>query len=159
MNPLLECTDGVRGTQTIGMDDVRRAEAVLSSGLTGREVTRVLLDFAVTLQFWSLDRPTVELKLETPFDLVSRDGSRLTVDPGRLADAARQVTELHMGTVARVEISAGDELRLGFADGRAIAAPPDTQFESWSYTSDDGGRVICLPGSGLAIVTSSARSS
>jgi hypothetical protein len=141
------------------VDDARKAEAIMSPGLTGRDVTRVLLDFAVTLQFWSLDHPTVELKLQTPFDVVSGDGSRLTINPERPADAARQVTELHMGVVAQVGILPGDELRLSFADGRAIVAPPDSRYESWSYASDDGWLVVCLPGGGLAIWTPPGRPS
>ena len=133
------------------MDDAGTAEAIISRGLIGRRVTRVLLDYAVTLQLSSHGKPTIELKLETQFGLVKADRSRLTVKPGDLADAAREVAELHARTIAEVAILAAGELRLGLDDGRTIFAPPGDPYESWSYVSEDGGRVICMPSGGLAI--------
>ena len=71
---------------TASMDEARTAEAVMSSGLVGRRVTRVLLDYAVTLQFWLNGEQTIDIKLEAPFDIANVDGSRLTVNPGDLAE-------------------------------------------------------------------------
>ena len=113
---------------TASMDEARTAEAVMSSGLVGRRVTRVLLDYAVTLQFWLNGEQTIEIKLEAPFDIANVDGSRLTVNPGDLADAARQVAELHARTVSDIAIHPGNELRIGLDDGRVIPRPGGRQL-------------------------------
>src|SRR4029077_12278052 len=80
--------------------DASNATAILSAGLVGREVTAVMLDLAVSLQFWAKDLPDEWVKLEQPFALVDANGFASQVEPGRLADMSRPVVELHRGVVA-----------------------------------------------------------
>jgi hypothetical protein len=114
-------------------------------------VTRVLLDYSVTLQIADLDRPTVEFKLEGPFDHTATDGTTLAVQPEHLGVRAVEVAALHGAVVGEITVSPTGVLTLAFEDGRRIQAVPDPGLETWSFVSHDGGRVICMPGGQIAI--------
>jgi hypothetical protein len=117
----------------------------------GRVVTRVLLDYSITLQIADLDRPTVEFKLEGPFDDTAIDGTTLAVQPEDLGVRAVEVAALRGAVVGEINVSPAGVLTLAFEDGRRIEAAPDSGLETWSFVSDDGGRVICMPGGQIAI--------
>jgi hypothetical protein len=131
--------------------DEERLAAEMMSGVSGRRITRVLLDFAVSLEVWELGLPTVEFKLEQPFELLRPGVQPLRVNPERLGRAAEDVATLFGAEIVSVAVGAGGVLRLALNDGRSIQAASDDQYESWSYSSDDGGKVFCLASGQLSI--------
>jgi hypothetical protein len=139
-------------------EDWERVAAGVMSGASGRRITRVLLDFAVTLQIWDLGRPTVEFKLEGPFYLIRPSADPLHVDPEQLGLMAVDVAGLFGAELGAIDVGSGGVLRLSLADGRTIQAPPDKQYESWSYASDDGGKVFCLASGGLSVFSPTTES-
>lgn len=129
-------------------DDEATGTRLLESGLVGRDATRVLVDFAVMLQF---AHPDSEVKFETPRELSGPSGS-VRVEPETLATSqhAGRVLALFRQTVRRVRIEPGSVLKIEFESGDHVLAQPDGQCEAWSYVDDDGGRVVCIPSGGLA---------
>jgi len=123
----------------------------MTTGVAGREITRILLDNAVTIQLWQMGRPTAEIKLEEDFELIQPAVGRVLVDPEALGDRAVVVAALFGAVVRDIAVAETGVLTVTFADSRVVRASPHAQYESWSYVSDDGGRVICGPGGGLAI--------
>ena len=122
---------------------LRLSLEAVRAGLTNRTLTRVLLDFTVTLEFID-PRPRIQVKLEDVFTLVDATGLRVDVDPMRLGMQAGDVARLFGAVVGGVDIHADGTLELRFEDGRVISAPPgDT--ESWSYSEDGGPFIVCGP--------------
>jgi hypothetical protein len=127
------------------------AAELMSQGVVGRAITRLLLDFSVTLQAYVLGLPTVEIKLETPFEVLGAADEPVSIHPENLGDRAIEVAALFGAVIREVSVEATGILTVSFDDGQTIKAPPDASYESWSYVSDNGGRVICTPGGELAI--------
>jgi hypothetical protein len=133
------------------LDDSTWASEMMTRNTAGRAVTRVLLDFSVTLQIWELSRPTVEIKLERPFEINGAGAGPVKVDPENLGGRAVEVAAILGAVVRDIRADENGVLAVAFEDGRTITAGPDSSYESWSFVSDDGGRVICTPGGKLAI--------
>ena len=132
------------------MDDTATAARLLASALTGRDVTRILLDNAVALQFWAYGQPTLELKLEATFDLL--DGvTAHAVEPGQLGQQAAVVAGLFGKVVESVTLGPDNELGISFVSGPTLRARKHGEYESWSFVDETGARVVCLPSGGLAI--------
>jgi Family of unknown function (DUF6188) len=131
-------------------EDAKDALAILRPVLIGRSVTRVLLDYAVTLEFF--DRASIaELKIETPFAFVEGHGVKHDIEPANLGADGERVAGLFLGVVAAVGIGSNGTLELDLQDGRSLIVPRHGDFESWSFVDDTGARVICLPSGDLAI--------
>ena len=123
----------------------------MANGTVGLSVTNVQLDYAVTLTCWDMKRGSASFRLEEAFDLVEATGRVTRIDPEHIGSGAILVAALHTATVEGVDVDSEGALRLTFADGRSIRAEPDPAFESWSYVDGHNGRVICMPGGGLAV--------
>jgi hypothetical protein len=130
------------------MHDEGVATTLIGAGLVGRDISRVLIDFSVTLQFAD-DGPAAELKLECSFAITTIAGSQ-TIEPERIVEGARAVVGLFGARVLAVRVDQGSELVVDLSDERRLRAWPDAHYESWSFTSEDGSRVICMPGGQLA---------
>ena len=130
-------------------DDAAQSSAMMAAGAAGRTVTRILIDFAVTLQFSELKRPSATFVLEAPFGLAAAGAEPVDVHPGELGQQAVAVAALFGAVLREVDANQTGVLTLRFEDGSTIEARPDPRYESWSYVSDDGGRVICAPGGRL----------
>jgi hypothetical protein len=131
------------------MQDQGDATILIGAGLVDRNISRVLIDFSVTLQFAD-DGPAAELKLECSFAITTSAGSQ-TIEPERMVEGAQMVVGLFGARVLSVRVDQGSELVVDLSDERRLRAWPDAQYESWSYTSEDGSRVICMPGGQVAI--------
>jgi hypothetical protein len=132
------------------VDETVEAARLLTSALVGRDVTRVLLDYAVTLQFWAYGYPTLELKLETEFELL--DGRTTeAIRPGQLGQHAARVAGLFGQVVESVALGRDAELRIAFVAGPTVRASMHGDYESWSFVSDTGDQIVCLPSGGVAI--------
>jgi len=123
----------------------------MMSGASGRRISRVLLDSGVTLQIWGLGQPTVEFKFEGPFDLTRSGADSVHVEPEHLGLMAVDVAGLFGAEIGVVDVGSRGVLHLSLADGRTIQAWPDDQYESWSYASEDGGKVFCLASGELSV--------
>jgi hypothetical protein len=135
------------------VDDTATAQAILDAALRGRHVTRVMLDAAVTLQFSEYGHATIELKLETAFELTDQ-GVQRSILPEHLGEDAGVVASLFGQVVEAVDVEPENELVVTFVGGGGLRAPKHGDFESWSLVSDSGEQVVCLPSGGLAIWTS-----
>lgn len=115
--------------------------------LTGQEVSRLSLDYAVVLVM--LDG--TELRIETPFQFSSADLSQSTeVRPDRLDETAWFLVSLLRQQVASSSIAESGELSLRFARGQHLECPPDAEFEAWTLVTSSGERIVCIPGGGFA---------
>ena len=133
--------DALEGDDALATD-------VMAEGLVGREVTRLLLDAAVTLQLYEAGGRTAELRLSAPFVLTGADGAEAWIDPEALGPTARLVAALHGAIVGTVQVRAG-RLAVGFTGGRRLAIDADPHYEAWAYSCTGGGSVTCLPGGGV----------
>jgi len=130
--------------------DESRASKLLESAVVGQRVTRVLIDYSVTLEF--ADRaPVCRLSFETPFSIVLRDEMETTVTPGQLEGVEADVVRLFEAVVQSVRVDTGGRLVMELEGERRIDAGRHGAYESWSFVDDDGRQVVCLPSGGLAI--------
>ena len=129
--------------------DLLNATATMRQRLIGSNVTRISIDYALTLEF--ADRkPTARLIFEGDLSIWS-DGLAERIRPPEFDPAARTVVGLFGSTVESLVIDADGTLEVQLDRGRLIRAGKDGDYESWSYVDDDGSRVICLPSGSLAV--------
>ena len=115
--------------------------------LEGQEISRICLDYAVTL----VTVDGTELRIESRFRLTSADGSRLVeIDPNNLSDTGEPVVNLLHQMVVLATMAESGALALRFARGERIECEPDEQFEAWTLVTAAGERMVCLPGGGIA---------
>jgi hypothetical protein len=124
-----------------------KAAELLRIGLVGRTITRVMLDFSVTLAF--AGERDAKLKIETGFQLRSPRG-HARIDPAAPGDHASSAVGLFNQTVIDVGLSEDGTLMLAIPTTN-LALPADATYEAWSFTDSAGGRVVCMPGGALAI--------
>src|SRR5688572_21239279 len=63
-------------------------------GLEGRKLTRLLLDFALTVEFWGGGHAVSQVRIEAPFDLELR-GRTVRVHPEQQDELCAALSVLH----------------------------------------------------------------
>lgn len=66
-------------------------------------------------------------------------------------EAVAALGPLPHGLTLRSSTVADGALRLAFAGGAELIAPPDPHYESWGLTGPAGQRLVCMPGGELAV--------
>lgn len=131
----------------MNVDEIGPALAILRPALVGRKVTRILLDYSVTLEF--LDKtPGAQIKLEQVFVFLPKGRAEVSIDPAHLGVNANYVAELFGATIADVGLQVDGTLEVAFEGGSGLLAHPNDHYESWSFVDDDGAQVISLTTSG-----------
>jgi hypothetical protein len=96
----------------------------------------------------------VHVTIETTFRLRDATGVVHQLQPGGPPILLAAALGLVQQDVAKLEVREGGLLRLTFRDGSELVVEPDDQFEAWNISTDQGVRVVCPPGGGLATWTS-----
>lgn len=118
-------------------------------------VETITLNFQVTLYIVDRAAPAdeagdVAIVLERPFELSARGAGVRIVDPLTPSSMTVVPTLLRAGT-DQVHVSRLGVLTLKCLDGSTLVAQPSPEYESWSLSTSDGGRLICMPDGGLAV--------
>ena len=118
--------------------------------LGGREVTQLIIDpNAFRFVVWTQDG-SVEIRLETPFELQTPDGQLVVLDPASTAELVPILRLLGLGVNGIVASEVG-RLEVRFVDDTRIISEPHPAFEAWQTTGDgDLSRLnyLCGPGGG-----------
>lgn len=127
-----------------------RAEAagIINSGLEGRELSNLSFSHAVEMGFADVGS-YASIRLESPFRLVLAPDFEFDVvpeDPSTLAPVLG-LLRVHIRNVSLAEDST---LTVRFLEGQTVLIGPSRDFEAWEYVSHDHGRVVVMPGGGLA---------
>jgi len=117
--------------------------------LTGRTVSRFLIDNALCIEFIDPDREYVMITLEQEFHLeVNRISYALSP---KIPTQLGPVFFLRHNTVKDALAFKDGTLKLEFANGDKLAIGAHPKYEAWGVAGDHGLRVICLPGGDLAV--------
>lgn len=117
--------------------------------LTGKAVTRCLVDNAFSLEFWTRDEGAVTLRIEGTFTLKKNDSS--TVLSADRAKSLAPALALFGNVVASAMAGKDGSVRLSFSDGTSISSEPDPDYEAWELSETGGKLIVSKPGGGLAI--------
>src|SRR5690606_22876220 len=116
----------------------------------GRAVTMLILDRSgFRFHCWTLDGD-LEVRLETPFEFHSPDGSQVSIDPEQPQTVA-PLLNLVQAAVQQLRVKRSGELTVIFTDGTSLRAWPHPIFEAWEINGvGELGRIgyLCSPGDG-----------
>ncbi len=119
----------------------------MEDSLVGQEVSRLCFDFSILIETVN----DTELRIEGPFQLSYGDSTQLVeVDPDRLGQTGAALLRLLRQQVEYAQVSESGELSLRFTNGERLQCPPDARFEAWTLVTASGGRMVCMPGGGVA---------
>ncbi|MGH7679902.1 MAG: DUF6188 family protein [Gemmatimonadaceae bacterium] len=117
--------------------------------LAERRVTRFVIDFALTFDFWLADDKHSHIRIGVPFTLTK--GERAThLDPEQAAELG-PILALHQEIVRRAVAARDGSLKLEFNSGTLISVPPSSEYEAWEASLDDGTQLVSQPGGTIAI--------
>jgi Family of unknown function (DUF6188) len=132
-------------TSTVGIQESGNTAKL---PIVGREVSRLVLDFRLTLQFLDTGAD-YDIAIATPFSI--EDGKRThRLDPERPESLGPALTVLRR-VVESAAVNEDGGLVLAFAHGLTLRVVPDPNYEAWESTSSSGAKLVCLPGGGLAV--------
>jgi hypothetical protein len=115
--------------------------------LAGRRVTRCLIDFGFTLEFFAAGNKLASIRIETAFNLV-RESTETTLDP-QITDDLGSALVLFQQEV-RTAIAAPDgSLEVTFSNGAIVRVPKNASYEAWQVSLDDGSLLVSQPGGSL----------
>lgn len=116
--------------------------------IVGREVSRLVLDFRLTLQFLG-DGADLDIAIATPFSIEDSERTH-RLDPERPESLGPALTILRQ-VVESATVNEDGGLELVFSNGLTLRLAPDPNYEAWESTSSGGAKVVCLPGGSLAV--------
>lgn len=115
--------------------------------IEGQEVSRICVDYAVTLQ----TADGAELRIETGFAVAASGAEPIVaVEPEHLGSAGAQVLALIRRRLVAAAIHDSGRLELRFEGDARLLCEPNENFEAWTLSAPDGEIVVCLPGGGIA---------
>ena len=117
--------------------------------LSGRTVSRFLIDNVLCIEFIDPDRDYIMVMLEQEFHL-EVNGTCHVLTP-KIPIQFGPVFFLRHSTVKDAFAFKDGTLKLEFANGDKLAIKAHPQYEAWGVAGDRGLRVICLPGGDLAV--------
>ena len=114
--------------------------------LKGQHVTRVSVDFAVSL-YTDAD---YEIRIETDFSMRTPDCD-LNFSLGEISLEPDKFHTLLQQTVTSSMIEESGALLLVFDDGKSIRVEPDETYEAWTIAGPRGRKIVCMPHGELAV--------
>ena len=117
--------------------------------LAGRLVTRCLVDFAFTLEFWVAGADLMSIRIGVPFELVTPD-ARLRFDPESPTELGPALG-LHQREVRRALASRDGTLEVVFTDETVLRVPAHPSYEAWEAHFGGGAMLACQPGGSVAV--------
>jgi hypothetical protein len=119
----------------------------VSPDIVGEQIEIVSFDWAVSL---TTDEGT-HLRIESPFTIADKDGSSRWVNPQSPVDDDSMVVGLvHDSIHAFDVVESESRLTVQFASGKRIIVESSDDYEAWTLTWANGGRLVQLPGGGFA---------
>jgi hypothetical protein len=117
--------------------------------IVGREVTRCLVAYAFSLEFWEPDYLfTIRIGGEFFF---TEKGKKVFLSPELPPVGLGPALSMLHQTVASAIAYKSGRLEVRFMNGSYFSVEPDLNFEAWEITATDGLKLVCLPGLGLAV--------
>lgn len=117
--------------------------APMELALHSRRVTRVLLDFDLSIEFTG--GATVAFS-----EFVIGD---VLVDEDNQFEGLRLAAALVGRLCESVAYAESGELTIVFDDGTVVEAASREEVESWEYTGSDGSTVVCLAGGDIEVLS------
>lgn len=118
-------------------------------GLRGLEVTRISVDYQLSLLLGSDAWVVLEGRCRLSQGPAAGDGPQEMLDPGQ-QDVAAALALFGARVVSAVAFKAGS-LRMVFDNGLHLGCEADPSFEAWQVTGPGDWRCVSLPGGGLAV--------
>jgi hypothetical protein len=119
--------------------------------LAGLTVRRVSLDYAFSLLLAAGTDPGFTCTIECPFTLRGPDLPEMSFEPNGDPTALAPALLVRHLDVLEAGVAESGELRLSFACGLVLRAPPHAAFDAWNVSGPDGFLVVCTPGGELAV--------
>ncbi|GAA1745123.1 DUF6188 family protein [Nonomuraea bangladeshensis] len=115
----------------------------------GMQVIQICVSYQLTLLLDSGAQVDVETEAElSTLRALDRVKARLLPEQ---QDVAPALTLFGATVLSAVAFKSGS-LRLGFDNGLQLKVKPDVRYEAWSaHGPDDGPRLVCQPGGGIAV--------
>lgn len=126
------------------MTDTTTSASRIIAGLASSDVVQVRVGFDVQLV---VDAGILQIESQAT---LSVDGQTVVMSASGDPTRAAAALSLLRTTVGDVQLEGGI-LRAHFSSGALLEVEPDEQYEAWSWTGSDGGRVVCMPGGELAV--------
>jgi hypothetical protein len=126
---------------------LRTADVDVDLRIAGKKVTRCLVDYSFSLQFWEKSESTI-VRIGGRMN-IERAGTRLSLSAEKPTEAG-QACFLVGGTIKNAVGFKDGSLALSFTDGTTLTVPFDENYEAWEASADDGFMVVSLPGGRLA---------
>jgi Family of unknown function (DUF6188) len=115
--------------------------------LAGRTVLMLTIDYRVSLHLYGESAYDGLVIFEQPFDVVSREGVAVRVDPSRKEELG-PVLACFEKVVETVMVSREQgSLNVTFADGTTIRARSHDRYEAWEVNAPSA-KIVALPGGG-----------
>jgi hypothetical protein len=115
--------------------------------LKERQVTRIMIDAAFTIQMMDIDTGT-EIRIGVPF-VVHSGGTKYHCYPAQ-PDTLLPVLGIFLKEIERIKIYKSGVLELMIAPDIEVIVPPDDKYEAWDITSSTWPGVTVMPGGSVA---------
>ena len=116
--------------------------------LAGRVVTKCLVDFAFTMDFWVARDDLATIRIGGAFELAT-DGHRLQLEPEAPTELGPALG-LHQREVQRAFAARDGSLEVTFTDGTVLRVPANPSYEAWDAHFKDGAILVSQPGGRVA---------
>lgn len=115
--------------------------------LTGKKITRFCFDYSIFIECFAESlNTTIRIEQEIQF----RDNQKLfTISPGKM-ESVSPLLGLFQEAIEFAEVNEG-ALSVGFSGNRYLTVAPHSNYEAWELYSNNGLKVICLPGGKLSL--------
>ena len=116
--------------------------------LAGREVTRCLVDFAFTLQFWVTRDDLAQITIGDAFEIATAT-RRIHLKPQPPTELGPALG-LHQRVVQHAFAARDGSLEVTFTDGTVLRVLANPSYEAWDAHFKDGAMLVSQPGGRVA---------
>ena len=116
--------------------------------LSGKTVTRCLIDYAFGIECWDGERET-RIRIEGTF-VLKVNGPEHTLSPEQPTALGPALSIIHKA-VDSARVYKDGCLEVNFSDGTRLSVEPDSEYEAWEIVGSGGLRVVCAAGGSLSI--------
>lgn len=136
-----------------GMNDVELSDRGNRWLVTAPDptVTRLAVDWAVTLTINANFDSGFEVRIGSPFSLITPEGQDIALDPEGNPFGLAPLLGIVRCVVREVAAFKDGRLEITLANGGAVRVPAAEDFEPWELAGKNGARIVAVPGGGLAV--------
>jgi hypothetical protein len=117
-----------------------------ASPLIDQEITRILIDLAVTFETES----GAQLRVESPILLFHEPAAPIKIDPHEPAASGNEIVALLRKRIKDASISLDGTLTIAFEAGPRLEIACDKRYEAWTLSTQTGELLVSMPGGEVA---------